>query len=97
MDFLETFNYNRWELYIYEEAMIPNLEGIDKYFIGKCGDILFYTSSDDKSLVIKRFKEAIGNRTNYIEDKDKKILELQKEIAYLNQRLESIKKIVGEV
>jgi len=97
MNFLETFNHNGWELYIYEEKMIPNLKGVDKYFIGRCGDILFYMSSDDKSLIIERFKKAIGNRTNYIGDKDKKILELQKEIVYLNQKLESIKNIVEEM
>lgn len=57
MNFIESFNHQGFTVDIYEEGILK------KYFVGISSDVSFYTSSDNKLLVIERFKEAIGNRT----------------------------------
>jgi hypothetical protein len=98
MSKIENFEYNGYVLVI---------EDCDYFYFGKCEELDFEDTSSDDDYLKKDFKKLVNetlklkNRQtkNQVstEDKDKKILELQKEIAYLNQKLESIKRIVGEV
>lgn len=98
MSKIEVFEYNGYILAIEEHGWF--YEGICKElnFRDTCAEDE-YLKKDFKRLVDSELKLKSRQTKNQVstEDKDRKILELQKEIAYLNQKLESIKQIVGEV
>lgn len=95
MKLVETVDYKDCYLDIYKSS-----SWLEKVYTGMSDNINFYSHSTDKDLVIIRFKEAVDKRLEdskskvTVENLDKKVAELVKEIAYLNKKLREKEVIV---